>query len=251
MVGSGSAGSIVAGRLTEAPGVSVLLIEAGGPASVITDMLAESWNGMIGDHDWGYTTTPQRHAGFAFRNREIIYPRGRVLGGSSTTNFAIYNRGNRHDYDNWANYYGLGDWSYEAVLPYFLRTENNTNMGYVQDNRRYHSTSGPMPITSPPKPDPILLRYMSAWNRQGVPYTDFNGPNQYGTSECWPCVLVACNIVSPHHSTHPAECHQQQLDAGLHLEHLHLAGHPPRQSSCPHSGAGDSRVVATIDHHWP
>lgn len=105
------------------------------------------------------------------------------MGGSSTTNFAIYNRGSRHDYDNWANYYGLPEWSYQNVLPFFLRSENNTNPQYVAANPSYHSTSGQLQVTSAPNPDPILLKYMNAWNRQGVPYVDFNGPSQLGTSE--------------------------------------------------------------------
>lgn len=113
----------------------------------------------------------------------MVYPRGKVMGGSSTTNYAIYNRGNRHDYDNWANTYGLPEWSFERVLPFFLRSENNTNRQYVADNPRYHSTSGHLQISSPPFPDPILNHYMKAWNQQGIPYTDFNGPNQLGTSE--------------------------------------------------------------------
>ena len=106
------------------------------------------------------------------------------MGGSSTTNYAIYNRGNRNDFDNWANYYGLPEWSYQNVLPFFLRSENNTNRDYVSQNPSYHSTSGQLEISSPPNPDPILIKYMNGWNLQGIPYTDFNGPNQLGTSKC-------------------------------------------------------------------
>lgn len=113
----------------------------------------------------------------------MIYPRGKVVGGSHSTNFAIYNRGNRHDFDNWANYYGLSEWSYENVLPYFLRTENNTNRLYVEAAPAHHSTTGQVEVSSPPNPDPILFKYMEGWNQQGLPYTDFNGPNQLGTSK--------------------------------------------------------------------
>ena len=105
------------------------------------------------------------------------------MGGSSTTNYAIYNRGNRMDFDNWANYYGLTEWSYENVLPFFLRSEHNYNADYVRNSPRTHSTTGQLAVSSAPHPDPILLHYMAAWNNAGVPYTDFNGPNQPGTSE--------------------------------------------------------------------
>lgn len=113
----------------------------------------------------------------------MVFPRGRVVGGSHTINFNIYNRGNRHDFDYWANYYGLQEWSFENVLPYFQRTENNTNRRYVEAAPNYHSTRGQVEVSSPPNPDPILLKYMEGWNLQGLPYTDVNGPNQLGTSK--------------------------------------------------------------------
>lgn len=231
VVGAGTSGAIVAARLTEDPTVRVLLLEAGGPATVITDMLAQAWNGMVGENDWGYLTTPQRNAGFAFRDHRIVYPRGRVMGGSSTTNYAIYNRGNRRDYDNWAQYYGLTSWSYDNVLPYFLRTENNTNAGYVRMATQYHNTSGQMQISSAPNPDPILLHYMTGWNRQGVPYTDFNGPNQFGTSKlsCFPVDIFANLNLVP--SIDPASSDQHQLDATIDEQRLPHTRPGPGQSS--------------------
>lgn len=113
----------------------------------------------------------------------MVYPRGKVMGGSSTTNYAIYNRGNRHDFDNWANYYGLPEWSFENVLPFFMRSEHNFNAEYVRRSPQTHNTTGQLAVSSAPNPDPILLHYMNAWNRAGVPYTDFNSLNQPGTSE--------------------------------------------------------------------
>ncbi|XP_075589709.1 L-sorbose 1-dehydrogenase isoform X2 [Dermatophagoides farinae] len=182
VVGAGTSGSLIAGRLTENASTTVLLIEAGGPASVITDMPIESWNIETGEFDWGYYTVPQANAGFAFRNRQMVYPRGKVMGGSHSTNFAIYNRGHRYDFDHWANYYGLSEWSFENVLQYFTRTENNTNSRYVEAAPGHHSTTGQVEVSSAPNPDPILLKYMEGWNHQGLPYTDFNGPHQLGTT---------------------------------------------------------------------
>ncbi|KPM07555.1 GMC oxidoreductase-like protein 2 [Sarcoptes scabiei] len=217
VVGSGTAGSIVAARLSENPSKTVLLLEAGGPASVITDMPVESWNIELGDFDWGYYTTPQANAGFGFRNNRIVYPRGKVIGGSHTTNFAIYNRGSRYDYDNWANHYGLPEWSYENVLPFFLRTENNTNQEYVRDSPNHHSTSGHIEVSSAPRPDPILLKYIEGWNRQGVQYTDFNGPRQFGTT------IIQQTIYTTNHTR--ASTSNAFVLPALNRDNLHLVAH--------------------------
>lgn len=153
------------------------------------------------DNEWGYYTVPQRHSGLplhfshqliytfnpslalGIRDRRVAVPRGKILGGSHAVNFASYTRGNFRDYDNWANEHGARGWSYNEVLPYFLRSENNTDPAVVAANPTFHSTSGPVEVSTLPDRDPILNRWLEGVSRLGVPLTDFsNLVNQYGAS---------------------------------------------------------------------
>lgn len=182
VIGAGSSGAVVAARLTDNPSVNLLLLEVGGPQTVLTDMPALE-NSLLGDtqeYDWGYVTTPQEGAGLAFTNHSIPYPRGRVIGGSSNLNYMTYNRGNRRDFDNWAENLGCNGWSYDDVMPYFLRSENNTDRRIVKENPRYHSTTGRVSVSSPRNPDPIVLKYIPIAASAGYKYTDLNGPTQNG-----------------------------------------------------------------------
>jgi len=187
VIGSGSAGSVVAARLSEDSSVSVLLIEAGIPDSVITDipslgLASNGWQFTGTEYDWGYYFAPQKRAAQAFVNHQYPQLRGRVLGGTSSINSLFYNRGNRRDFDNWVNTYGANGWSYEEVLPYFLRSENNTDPRVVRENAGYHATGGPLSVTSVRKPDPILVILQQIAQQSGIPVIDFNGPTQLGQS---------------------------------------------------------------------
>lgn len=121
---------------------------------------------------------------YALLNRQIPQVRGKILGGTNALNYAAYSRGNRHDYDSWATTYGAGSgWSYEQVLPYFLRSENNTDLAVVNSNPRFHSTSGPVQISTAPNPDPIIYRWLGAAWAAGWPRNDFaNLEAQYGAN---------------------------------------------------------------------
>ena len=104
-----------------------------------------------------------------------------MLGGSFAISIIVYNRGNRRDYDRWANEYGATGWSYQEVLPYFLRSENNTDPDIVAANPQIHSTRGPVEVCRPPNPDPIYERFYQAGQKLGWPVADFsNSENQYG-----------------------------------------------------------------------
>jgi len=181
VIGSGSAGAVVASRLTENPQINVLLLEAGGPQNVISDMPGVTPSLVGTDVDWQYRTVPQTEIGQAFIDHRINQPKGKVLGGTSTINWMLYNRGNRRSYDNWANTYGATGWSYNEVLPYFIRSENNTDPRIVSENAGYHGTSGPMRVSSMVKPDQILFLYQNVMNLLGIPTIDINGESQSGT----------------------------------------------------------------------
>lgn len=93
----------------------------------------------------------------------------------------LYNRGNRLSYDNWARTYGATDWDYKSVLPYFIRSENNTSPKTLKESPGYHGTSGPMAVSQFPHADEILYLFQKQMNSFGIPTTDINGANQLGT----------------------------------------------------------------------
>ncbi len=179
VIGAGSAGSVVASRLTENRNVSVLVLEAGGPQTVLTDMPAVERRLLGSEIDWAYRTTAQRGAGLAYGGHVPI-PRGRVVGGSHNLNYMVYSRGNQRDFDRWANVYGANGWSYNEILPYFLLTENNTDPNIVMANPDYHSTTGRMVVSTPKNTDPVILKFMDMIVANGFPIVDQNGPSQVG-----------------------------------------------------------------------
>jgi len=148
VVGAGSAGSIVAARLTENPDTTVLLIEAGGlptHENVIPGLYLRTYQNP--KTDWTFRAHSNRTC-FGASGRQCYLPRGKGLGGSSGINFMLYVRGVKEDYEEWNNLAGPG-WSYREVLPYFKKTEGNTNDSLVayQDGK-YHSAKGPLKIQS-------------------------------------------------------------------------------------------------------
>ncbi len=123
IVGAGSAGCVVAARLTEDPSTRVLLVEAGPPDDADEIHIPAAINLLFkSTYDWDYQTVLQERAA----GRSIYWPRGRTLGGSSSINAMIYIRGSRYDYDTWRDEYGCAGWGYVDLLPYFLRAEDNS-----------------------------------------------------------------------------------------------------------------------------
>ncbi|CAG2181099.1 unnamed protein product, partial [Oppiella nova] len=210
---SGSAGAAVAYRLTEDPNVMVLLLEAGGPQSVITDIPENYINNLNSEYDWGYKNVRNPEVGVAFTGGQIPQNRGKVLGGSSTLNAVIFNRGNRKDYDNWALQYGAKGWSYKEVLPYFMRFENNTDPRVVAESPGYHSTEGPVQIKSWHLPEPIIHHHQRALHELGHKDTDINGPQQVGT-----CIMQAFQRTDGMRSSTA----NSYLDPNPHPHNLHI-----------------------------
>lgn len=195
---TGSAGAVVANRLAANRNLRVLLLEAGGAQTSVTDAPALAPALVNTEVDWQYRTLPQMNIGRGFPNARINQPKGKlicfyrtfitemyfvgkVIGGTSSINWMLYNRGNRRSYDNWVRTYGATGWDYNSVLPYFIRSENNTSPTIVAQNYGYHGTSGPMGVSPEPRPDQILYLFQKQMNSFGIPTLDINGANQLGT----------------------------------------------------------------------
>jgi choline dehydrogenase len=173
VVGAGSAGCVLANRLSARRELKVLLIEAGprdwNPVFRVPIMAGRLFLGRY--CNWGFETEPEPH----LNGRRIPWPRGRVLGGSSAINGMIYTRGNRLDYDGWAQL-GLTSWSYERVLPLFRRSERH--YGGADD---FHGADGELPVGPPTSRNPLFEAFVQAGTQAGYRANpDFNGAEQEG-----------------------------------------------------------------------
>ncbi len=174
IIGAGSAGCVLAARLTEDPDTKVLLLEAGGKDNSILVKMPAGVGELIkakGDYNWGFWTEPEPH----LNDRRLWWPRGKGLGGSSSINGMIYIRGHARDYDQWRQM-GLAGWSYSEVLPYFKKSEC-----FEKGGCDYHGGEGPLKVSRGKSPNPIYSSVIEAGRQAGHPVTsDFNGHQQEG-----------------------------------------------------------------------
>ncbi len=174
IVGAGSAGCVLAERLSADPARRVCLIEAGpeDTSALISTPLGVA--GLISNpkFNWCFDTEPEPHVD----GRRMFWPRGKTLGGSSSINAMVYIRGHAADYDDWAREVDDQQWSYDALLPLFREHENNE-----RGPDRYHGTGGPLNVADLKDPNPLSAVFVQAAQQAGIPLNrDFNGPRQEG-----------------------------------------------------------------------
>uniref|UniRef100_A0A0A9YGE8 Glucose dehydrogenase [acceptor] n=1 Tax=Lygus hesperus TaxID=30085 RepID=A0A0A9YGE8_LYGHE len=175
VIGGGSAGAVIASRLSEIKQWNILLLEAGGDENIISDIPLAANSLQLSRLDWKYRPEPQETSCQAMEDERCLWPRGKVLGGSSVLNYMLYVRGNKKDYDHWESQGNYG-WGYEEVLKYFKKSEDNRDF----PSSRYHSKGGYLTVERSRWHTPLATAFVEAGIELGYQKNDYNGERQTG-----------------------------------------------------------------------
>ncbi|XP_050511103.1 glucose dehydrogenase [FAD, quinone]-like [Diabrotica virgifera virgifera] len=178
IVGAGASGSVLANRLSEISTWKILLLEAGGKTNKFSDIPMFGDDLRYSDMNWGYYTSPQTRSCQGMRNNQCVYPRGKVIGGTTTMNSAVYARGAHTDYKNWEAMGNQG-WAFKHVFPYFKKSES---CSFKSCDPHYHGTTGPLSVNQTSPPSIIANAFVNANREKGLNLVDYNGKQQIGVS---------------------------------------------------------------------
>ncbi|XP_065351054.1 glucose dehydrogenase [FAD, quinone]-like [Cloeon dipterum] len=178
VVGAGSAGSVVANRLTEMPEFKTLLLEAGKDEIMLSDMPVFAAHFQLTDYNWGYRTQPQKGACLGLNDQRCVWPRGKGMGGSSIINYMIYTRGHPRDYDGWEEM-GNPGWGWKDVYKYFLKSENARG---DLTGSPHHSTGGYLDVEIIRYRTPLVDAFIKSSEEMGHKQIDYNSGELMGFS---------------------------------------------------------------------